>query len=190
MNLNNASFEKCIGTAAQLPPSDLPETAFSGRSNVGKSSLINRLLNRKSLARTSSVPGKTRTINFYLAGDIRLADLPGYGYAKAALAEKKRWSTLAETYFSTGRNIRLVVQLIDMRHPPSADDVQMLKFLMSGNYNFVVALTKSDKLGKTKKAERLSKLPEELPFLKNTRFIPFSAETGEGADDLRKLIFE
>ena len=113
MNLNNAIFEAAFGTANQLPPSDLPEYCFSGRSNVGKSSLINKILGRKSIARVSSTPGKTITVNFYKVDDIRLVDLPGYGYAKVNYAEKERWSDLMETYFNSGRNIGLVFQLIE-----------------------------------------------------------------------------
>lgn len=188
MNLQDAAFEAAYGTFAQLPTSDLPEIAFSGRSNVGKSSLLNRLFNRKSLARVSSVPGKTVTINFYSVGDVRFADLPGYGYAKVPKAEKMRWAEMMEGYFNSERNIRLVVQLVDMRHPPTKDDLQMLAFLRENKIPFVVALTKSDKLNKTEYARRLKSVQTELDFVQTEYVIPFSALTGEGREALLDVI--
>lgn len=188
MNLQDATFEAAYGTFAQLPTSDLPEIAFSGRSNVGKSSLLNRLFNRKSLARVSSVPGKTVTINFYSVGDVRFVDLPGYGYAKVPKAEKMRWAEMMEGYFNSERNIRLVVQLVDMRHPPTKDDLQMLSFLRENNIPFVVALTKSDKLNKTEYAKRLKSVQTELDFVQTEYLIPFSAVTGEGREALLNVI--
>lgn len=188
MNLQDAAFEAAYGTFAQLPTSDLPEIAFSGRSNVGKSSLLNRLFNRKSLARVSSVPGKTVTINFYSVGDVRFVDLPGYGYAKVPKAEKMRWAEMMEGYFNSERNIRLVVQLVDMRHPPTKDDLQMLSFLLENKIPFVVALTKSDKLNKTEYAQRLKFVQTELDFVQTEYLIPFSAVTGEGREALLDVI--
>ena len=189
MRFDNAYFEAAFGTAKQLPVSDLPEIAFSGRSNVGKSSLINKLLGRKALARVSGTPGKTVTVNFYRLGDVRLADLPGYGYARVSASEKRRWSDLMEGYFQSGRQIRLVVQLLDMRHPPSADDRGMLEFLLQAGYPFVIALTKSDKLGKTQHAQRLASLQDDLRSLGcKADAIPFSAVTGEGVEGLRAHI--
>lgn len=188
MDLHNAAFEAAYGTFAQLPMSDLPEIAFSGRSNVGKSSLLNRLFNRKSLARVSSVPGKTVTINFYSVGDVRFVDLPGYGYAKVPKSEKKRWAEMMEGYFNSDRNLKLVVQLIDMRHPPTKDDLQMLDFLRENKIPFVVALTKSDKLNKTEYAERLSAVQNELDFVEQECVIPFSAMTGAGSETLLQAI--
>lgn len=188
MDLHNAAFEAAYGTFAQLPMSDLPEIAFSGRSNVGKSSLLNRLFNRKSLARVSSVPGKTVTINFYSVGDVRFVDLPGYGYAKVPKSEKKRWAEMMEGYFNSDRNLKLVVQLIDMRHPPTKDDLQMLDFLRENKIPFVVALTKSDKLNKTEYAERLSAVQDELDFVEQECVIPFSAVTGAGSETLLQAI--
>lgn len=185
MNYNNAAFEAAYGTSAQLPKSDLPEIAFSGRSNVGKSSLLNKLTNRKQLARVSGTPGKTVTVNFFRVGDVRLCDLPGYGYARVGEAEKRRWSDLMEGYFQSGRNIRLVVQLVDMRHPPSADDISMLKFMQSAQIPFVIALTKSDKLNKTGREQRLKLLKEELAFLGEFTAIPFSSINGEGVKEIQ-----
>ena len=185
MNYNNAAFEAAYGTSAQLPKSDLPEIAFSGRSNVGKSSLLNKLTNRKQLARVSGTPGKTVTVNFFRVGDVRLCDLPGYGYARVGEAEKRRWSDLMEGYFQSGRNIRLVVQLVDMRHPPSADDISMLNFMQSAQIPFVIARTKSDKLNKTGREQRLKLLKEELAFLGEFTAIPFSSLNGEGVKEIQ-----
>jgi len=183
-----ASFEAAYGTFAQLPVSDLQEIAFAGRSNVGKSSMLNKIFNRKLLARVSGKPGKTITVNFYKTGDVRFADLPGYGYAQRAKSEKLRWGELMEGYFTSGRNISLVVQLIDMRHPPTKDDLDMLKFLREMEYPFVVVLTKSDKLNKTEYSARLASLGKELDFFDGVRIIPFSAVSGEGVAELKEVI--
>lgn len=185
MNYNNVTFEAAYGTAKQLPVSDLPEIVFSGRSNVGKSSLINKLFNRKNLARVSSVPGKTTTVNFFRCEDVRFADLPGYGYAKRSGEEIRRWSNLMEGYFQSERNIRLVVQLVDMRHKPTADDRTMIDFLSAAGVPFVIALTKSDKLKKTERQKREQEIPNELPGLET---IAFSSENGEGVEALKVRI--
>lgn len=189
MNFNNAQFEKAFATLAQLDTSDLPEICFSGRSNVGKSSLINKVLGRKSIARVSSKPGKTITINFYKVDNIRLVDLPGYGYAKVAYAEKERWAELMEGYFGTGRNIKMVFQLVDMRHPATDFDLSMLDFLTANDIPYTVILTKSDKLNKGETEKRLSLIKEELgDFAENTEIIPFSAENGQGVEKIREII--
>ena len=188
MRFDNARFEMACGTFAQLPACTAPEIAFAGRSNVGKTSLLNKLLNRKSLARVSAKPGKTITINFYALDGVRLTDLPGYGYAKVAQSEKKRWAEMMEGYFGSERDIRLVVQLIDMRHPPSADDFSMLDYLAQMQYPFVIALTKCDKLNKMERAERTQALKEELAAYPEILKIPFSAVTGEGTEELRAAI--
>jgi len=189
MNFNNAQFEKAYGTFAQLDESDLPEICFSGRSNVGKSSLINKVLGRKSIARVSSKPGKTVTINFYKVDNVRLVDLPGYGYAKVPFKEKDRWSDLMEGYFGSQRNIKMVFQLIDMRHPATEFDVTMLEYLNAMGYPFTVVLTKSDKLNKTQTNERMEQILIELGDLaENIRIIPFSAQNGQGVDSLREII--
>ena len=190
MNFNTAAFEAAYGTFGQLPPSELPEIVFSGRSNVGKSSLLNKIFSRKALARVSSVPGKTITINFYRVGDVRFADLPGYGYAKVPMKEKLRWSKMMEGYFSSGRDIRLVVQLVDMRHPPTADDISMLHFLKELEFPFIVVLTKSDKLKKMERIRRMEALKDELAFIEGATIIPFSSENGEGVEEVRKTIEE
>ena len=189
MNFNNAFFEKAFGTAAQLENSNLPEFCFSGRSNVGKSSLINKLVNRKSLARVSGKPGKTVTVNFYRADSIRIVDLPGYGYAKVPFAERDRWSDLMEGYFKSGRDIRMVFALIDMRHPPSDHDIAMLDFLYQMDMPYTVVLTKSDKLNRSEYAERMQKISEELgDYGVGVEIIPFSAQNGEGVERLKAII--
>lgn len=189
MNFNNAYFEKAFGTFEQLTVSDLPEFCFSGRSNVGKSSLINKLTNRKALARVSGKPGKTVTINFYRADDIRIVDLPGYGYAKVPFAERTRWSDLMEGYFKSGRNIKCVFALIDMRHPATDFDIAMLDFMQQMDIPYHIVLTKSDKLNKSEYAARLAAIEEELyGFIEDSEIIPFSAQTGEGVARLKEII--
>lgn len=189
MNFNNAFFEKAFGTFEQLSASDLPEFCFSGRSNVGKSSLINKLCGRKQLARVSGKPGKTVTVNFYRADNIRIVDLPGYGYAKVPFAERTRWSDLMEGYFKSGRDIKCVFSLIDMRHPPTDFDLSMLEFLRAMDMEYHIVLTKSDKLNKGEYASRLSLVKEELDgFLDGAEIIPFSAQTGEGVDKIKEII--
>lgn len=189
MNYNNAIFEKSFGTAEQLEASDLPEICFCGRSNVGKSSLINRVLGRKSIARVSSKPGKTVTVNFYRVGDFRLVDLPGYGYAKVPFSEKSRWAELMESYFQSGRNIKMAFQLIDMRHPATEFDISMLDFMSQKGIPYTVILTKSDKLNKTETENRLSLIREELgAFAENTEIIPFSAQNNDWVESLRAVI--
>lgn len=190
MNYNKVEFEAAFGTLKQIPQSDLPEIVFAGRSNVGKSSMLNRIFNRKNLARVSSMPGKTITINFFkVENDVRIVDLPGYGYAKVAKGEKRRWAEMMEGYFQSPRNIKLVVQLVDMRHKPSEDDYIMMRFLQDAGLPFIVAATKSDKLNKTQYNERKNALKEELAeFGDNLTILPFSSEKGEGTEELKKII--
>ena len=190
MNYHNVIFEKSFGVSAQLPPSDLPEIAFAGRSNVGKSSMINKLFNRKQLARVSAVPGKTATINFFRADGMRFADLPGYGYAKVSKREKRRWSELIEGYFTQERNLQLVFQLVDMRHPPTADDLMMIDFLIDHEIPFVLVLTKKDKLTTRQQQERLEALQQEVPYADQIMMIPFSAEKGDGVEQIKEVIGE
>lgn len=187
MNFNKAEFDKSFGISRQLPMSDKPEITFAGRSNVGKSSLLNKLFNRKNLARVSSVPGKTVTINFYNVDSQRFVDLPGYGYAKISKQERDRFGELMEGYFQSGRHINLVVQLIDMRHKPTADDYSMISFLEQMNIPFIVVLTKADKLKKKEYALREQSIITEL---NNPEYpvIPFSSVTGQGVDEIKRLI--
>lgn len=189
MNFNNAVFEAAFGKSAQLPKSDLPEICIAGRSNVGKSSLINCLTGRKSLARVSGKPGKTGTINFYKIDKFRLVDLPGYGYAKVSVDEKFRWGELMEGYFAGQRNIPLAIQLVDMRHTPSELDFSMMEMMQDMGMPFVVVMTKSDKLNKTEYNERLNLIKEELSFLnREVEIIPFSSLKREGLEELKKTI--
>ncbi|MDR2525576.1 MAG: ribosome biogenesis GTP-binding protein YihA/YsxC [Oscillospiraceae bacterium] len=188
MNTNLFAFEAAFGTAAQLPPSDLPEIAFCGRSNVGKSSLINCLLRRKALARTSSMPGKTVTVNFYRAGNVRLVDLPGYGYAKRSAAEFARFADLMEGYFRGDRRIALLVQLLDIRHAPSKDDSTMLALLCERKIPFVIALTKCDKLNKTELAKRLAEFTQNPALKSAAAVVPFSSPKGQGREELLAVI--
>lgn len=191
MRYDKAEFKAAYGTFGQLPPSDLPEIAFAGRSNVGKSSLLNKLFGRKNLARVSSVPGKTITINFYQVDEYNFVDLPGYGYAKVAKTEKDRWAEMMEGYFNSDRNIKLVVQLVDMRHPPTKDDIMMMEFLQASGYEFIVVMTKADKLKKKKDYnERIEKSKQEMSFIPEERIIPFSSENGQGLDIVKKYIEE
>lgn len=188
MRFDKVKYEASYGTAHQLPASDHIEIAFAGRSNVGKSSMLNKILNRKNLARVSSVPGKTVTVNFFDCDGIKLVDLPGYGYAKVNFNEKKRWADLMEGYFTSDRNIRLVVQLTDMRHPVTKDDLDMMRFMQSAGYDFIVVMTKSDKLNKTERTKRMEDIHTELAEFGDVKIIPFSASNGEGADEIRKAI--
>ena len=188
MRFDKVKYEASYGTAQQLPASKHIEIAFAGRSNVGKSSMLNKILNRKNLARVSSVPGKTVTVNFFDCDGIKLVDLPGYGYAKVNFNEKKRWADLMEGYFTSDRNIRLVVQLTDMRHPVTKDDLDMMRFMQSADYDFIVVMTKSDKLNKTERTKRMEDIHTELAEFGDVKIIPFSASNGEGADEIRKAI--
>lgn len=188
MRFDKVKYEASYGTAQQLPASEHIEIAFAGRSNVGKSSMLNKILNRKNLARVSSVPGKTVTANFFDCDGIKLVDLPGYGYARVNFNEKKRWADLMEGYFTSDRNIRLVVQLTDMRHPVTKDDLDMMRFMQSAGYDFIVVMTKSDKLNKTERTKRMEDIHTELAEFGDVKIIPFSASNGEGADEIRKAI--
>ena len=190
MNIHNVKFEASYGTSRQLPASDLPEIVFAGKSNVGKSSLINKFFNRKNLARVSGVPGKTTTVNFFLCDGVRIADLPGYGYAKRSDAERRRWGELMEGYFAMGRDIRLIVQLLDMRHDPTADDVTMLQFLTDSGYPFICVLTKCDKLNKTERTARREAFAADPDLVAAKAVIEASAVNGEGMEALKTAIEE
>lgn len=191
MNYNNIYYEASYGTSKQLSKSNLPEIAFSGRSNVGKSSLMNKIFNRKSLVRVSSVPGKTVTVNFFRLDNVRFVDLPGYGYAKLPDKEKIRFADLMEHYFGSNRDIRLVVQLVDMRHNPSKDDIGMISFLKENGFDFIIALTKADKLNKTEFNNQLNRLTETFNEMDvNVPVIPFSSVNGLGVEEVKRIIEE
>ena len=191
MNINLAEFVTSYADYKQMPASDRIEIAFSGRSNVGKSSLINKIFNRKNLARVSSMPGKTATINFYSLENIYIVDLPGYGYANVSKSEKKKWGDLIGSYLSDAeRELALVFQLIDMRHPPSKDDIQMIDFLIDSEIPFVVVLTKADKLKQTQRKLRMEAFKTEIPCFEDITCVEFSAITGEGVETIRSIIEE
>lgn len=188
MNFNKVRFERSFGTSSQLPPSSLPEIAFAGRSNVGKSSLINKVFNRKGLAKVSQTPGKTATINFFATDDARFVDLPGYGYAKVAKSELHRWSELIEGYFNQDRNFALVVSLVDIRHEAQQLDLNMINFLMEAGLPFAVVLTKADKLSRNQQNKQVSVLRRQLTLPEDVPMLVTSSEKREGFDALRKLI--
>ncbi len=190
MNYNNAVFEAAYGTSKQLPKDNNIEFAFAGHSNVGKSSLLNAIFGRKALAKVSSQPGKTTTVNFYDINGVKFVDLPGYGYAKVSLSDKKRWSDLVEGYLMSDRDIRLVVQLVDSRHKPTKDDIQMIDFMIDNEMPFVIALTKADKLNKTERHEREKAFMDEIPCADQITMIWTSATTDEGISDLKKIFEE
>ncbi|MCR5524019.1 MAG: ribosome biogenesis GTP-binding protein YihA/YsxC [Clostridia bacterium] len=190
MNFNNVTYLASYGTSSQLPESEMPEIVFSGRSNVGKSSLINKLFNRKNLARISSTPGKTITINFFKGNNAIFVDLPGYGYAKRERLVTDRWAELMEGYFKSGRNIVLVIQLIDVRHTPTADDLNMLSFLYQMGIPFIIVFTKCDKLNKTETINRMSQIENEISGYPEINKIFFSSVTGQGTDEIRNQIIK
>lgn len=190
MNFQKAEFKAAYGLSSQLPASDRPEIVFSGRSNVGKSSLINKLCSRKSLARVSATPGKTATINFYAVDTIHFVDLPGYGYAKVGHAERRRWDELINGYFAKAqeRGVVQLIQLLDCRHDPSADDRQMLEFLQYYKVPFAVALTKADKLRPLAQKAALETFTALLqPYGCRAVFLT-SAENGKGMEELRAYL--
>lgn len=188
MNFQKADFIASYGISSQLPESDRVEFVFSGRSNVGKSSLINRLCSRKNLARVSSTPGKTATINFYSVDDLYFVDLPGYGYAKVSNADRDRWDKLINSYFEENRNNELLIQLLDCRHDPSADDVQMLQFLHYHRIPFVIVLTKADKLKKSQVAETQSRFEKIGLQYGSQKVFLTSSEKGTGMDELKQYL--
>ena len=173
----------------QYPDESLPEIALVGRSNVGKSSLINCLANRKNIARTSSTPGKTATINFYeIAGKYRIVDLPGYGYAKVSKQEKEKWGDMIEGYLSNRQSLVQVIQLVDARHKPTADDKMMFDWIKSYNYEPLVVATKIDKLKKSQLEGNLTEIYEDLELTEESVLIPFSSETRQGREQVIELI--
>ncbi len=188
MNFQKADFIASYGISSQLPESDRAEFVFSGRSNVGKSSLINRLCSRKNLARVSSTPGKTATINFYSVDDLYFVDLPGYGYAKVSNADRDRWDKLINSYFEENRNNELLIQLLDCRHDPSADDVQMLQFLHYHRIPFVIVLTKADKLKKSQIAETQSRFEKIGLQYGSQKVFLTSSEKGTGMEELKQYL--
>ena len=191
MIIKSAELETVCGITSALPVHEQPEFAFAGKSNVGKSSLINALMNRKSLARTSSQPGKTQTINFYkINGDLYFVDLPGYGYAKVSVEVKAKWGKMIERYLKKSRALRCVFLLVDIRHAPSDNDRTMYEWVLHNGFRPVVIATKLDKLKRSQVAGQLKVLPEGLGMQAEDVLIPFSAETKQGRDQIWQLMEE
>ena len=191
LNTHNAEIVLSAVSKAQYPQDDMPEIALAGRSNVGKSSFINTLLGRKNLARTSSKPGKTQQLNFYNIDDkLRFVDVPGYGYAKVSKTERAKWGKMIEEYLTSRDNLRAVVSLVDLRHDPSADDVQMYDFLKYYEIPVIVVATKADKIPRGKWNKHESAIKKKLQFEANDRFIIFSSETRQGYDQAWDAIVE
>ena len=189
MNLQNAEFLTSVTDLSKLPKDGLPQIVFSGKSNVGKSSVINRVLNRKNFARVGETPGKTVHINFFrIDGRAYFVDLPGYGFAKVPKAEKERWGKLMEQYFSVPERVGLGVQIVDARHKPTADDVTMCAYFQSTGRPFVVVANKLDKLKKSELEPNLALIRQTLSLSPETRLIPFSAENGTGREELLREI--
>ena len=191
MVIKNINLETVCGITSVLPENDKPEIAFAGKSNVGKSSLINALMNRKSYARISATPGKTQTINFYNINDeMYLVDLPGYGYAKVSEQEKAQWGKLIERYLHTSGQLRAVFLLIDIRHDPSANDKMMYDWILNNGYEPIIIATKLDKLKRSQVQKNIKAIKEGLKLSKDGIIIPFSAETKQGRDEIWTLIDE
>ena len=191
MVIKNVALETVCGVTSVLPANTKMEVAFAGKSNVGKSSLINALMNRKSLARTSAQPGKTQTINFYNINEaMYLVDLPGYGYAKVSAAEKEKWGKMIEGYLHNSKELRAVFLLVDIRHKPSANDKQMYDWICHNGYEPVIIATKLDKLKRSQVAKSLKEIRTGLGLPKEGKILPFSAETKQGRDEIWALIDE
>ena len=189
MVIKNVSLETVIGVTSSLPDNKMPEIAFAGKSNVGKSSLINALMNRKSLARTSAQPGKTQTINFYNINDeLYFVDLPGYGYAKVSQQEKEKWGKMIEKYLRQSKVLKAVFLLIDIRHEPSANDKQMYEWILSNGYSPIIIATKLDKINRSQIQKQVKLIKQKLEVEKGTVVIPFSAESKQGRDEIYELI--
>ena len=189
MVIKNVSLETVCGITSTLPDNILPEIAFAGKSNVGKSSLINALMNRKSLARTSSQPGKTQTINFYNVNDaIYFVDLPGYGYAKANEEVKAKWGKMIENYLHKSKQLRRVFLLIDIRHDPSANDKLMYEWILKQGFEPIVIATKADKINRSQLAKQVKAVKEGLKVVPGTMVIPFSATSKQGRDEIYEII--
>ena len=189
MVIRSINLETVCGVTSTLPENDRPEVAFAGKSNVGKSSLINALMNRKSYARISATPGKTQTINFYNINDeMYLVDLPGYGYARVSEKEKERWGKMIERYLHGSAQLKAVFLLIDIRHNPSANDRMMYKWVVEQGYNPIIIATKLDKIKRSQVQKHVKMLKEGLDLVPGTKVIPFSSQTKQGRDEIWELI--
>lgn len=188
MVIKNVNLETVCGITSKLPENTLPEIAFAGKSNVGKSSLINALMNRKSYARISATPGKTQTINFYnINQEFYLVDLPGYGYAKVSEQEKQKWGQMVERYLHGSKQLRAVFLLIDIRHDPSANDKLMYDWIVSQGYHPIIIATKLDKIKRSQKDKQVKTIRQGLGLLPGTIVIPFSSVTKQGKDEIWEL---
>ena len=191
MIIKSAVLDIVCGITSKIPDTGLPEVAFAGKSNVGKSSLINGLMNRKALARTSAQPGKTQTINFYKINDeLDLVDLPGYGYARVTPAEKEKWGKMIERYLHTSQTLKAVFLLIDIRHDPSANDKLMYDWIVNNGYNPIIIATKLDKLKRSQVQKNIKAIKDGLKLRPGSKIIPFSAETKQGKDEIWALMDE
>ena len=191
MIVKSAELETVCGITSKLPDNDLPEIAFAGKSNVGKSSLINGLLNRKSLARTSAQPGKTQTINFYNVNkNLYFVDLPGYGYAKVSVEIRAKWGKMIERYLHGSPQLKKVFLLIDIRHVPSENDCMMYDWIVDNGYEPVIICTKLDKIKRSQVQKNLKLIREKMDLVPGTTMIPFSAQTKQGRDEIWNLIEE
>ena len=189
MVIKQVNLETVCGYTSKLPENTKPEIAFAGKSNVGKSSLINGLMNRKSLARTSAQPGKTQTINFYNINDaMYLVDLPGYGYAKVSETEKQKWGQMIENYLHTSKQLKAVFLLFDIRHAPSANDKTMYEWILYQGYEPIIIATKLDKLKRSQVQKQVKILREGLGLKKESILIPFSAETKQGREEIWQIM--
>ncbi len=189
MVIRSAELETVCGITSKLPENELPEIAFAGKSNVGKSSLINGLLNRKSLARTSSSPGKTQTINFYnINKELYFVDLPGYGYAKVSMEIRNKWGKMIERYLNTSKQLKTVFLLIDIRHAPGENDITMYDWIVANGYRPVIIATKLDKIKRSQKDKCIKIIKEKLKLTPDTKIIPFSAVSKQGKEDIWNLI--
>lgn len=185
MKVNEAEFIISAVQPSQYPTDGLPEIALAGRSNVGKSSLINRLINRKSLARTSQKPGKTQTLNYYkINQQFYFVDVPGYGYAKVSKTEREVWKRMLETYFTTNQQLKAIIQVVDLRHPPSKEDIEMNQYLKHFDRPTIIAATKADKITKGKYAKHMKVIRDDLQLKPDDPFILFSAQSSLGKDEL------
>ncbi len=189
MVVKSAELETVCGITSKLPDNELPEIAFAGKSNVGKSSLINGLLNRKALARTSSSPGKTQTINFYnINKELYFVDLPGYGYAKVSQEIRNKWGKMIEKYLNTSSKLKTIFLLIDIRHAPGENDVTMYEWIVANGYTPVIIATKLDKIKRSQIAKNIKIIREKLGVSKETKIIPFSAVSKQGKEEIWELI--
>lgn len=191
MIIKNVELETVCGVTSILPENVLPEIAFAGKSNVGKSSLINGLVNRKALARTSSQPGKTQTINFYNVNkELYFVDLPGYGYAKVSEREKANWGKMVENYLHKSNTLRAVFLLVDIRHEPSANDVNMYQWILANGYEPIIIATKLDKIKRSQIQKNIKIIKTGLDVVPGTKILAFSAQTKQGRDEILDLIEE